>query len=192
MKGYLELLENEHGQSAFLEKAQKATVEMGTMIDALLNLSQISTQGLRKEKINLSAMLQAAVKNIPAKKIRGQIEIDETPDVFADRDLLQIVLNNLLGNAIKYTGNISNPVIEFGFRQTDQQPGSFFIRDNGCGFKMKYADQVFKVFQRLHSAEEFEGAGVGLSTVMRIIKRHEGKIWVESEVNQGTTFYFQI
>jgi len=102
------------------------------------------------------------------------------------------VLTNLLSNAVKYTRPREEAVIEIGVQRHDGAPATFFVRDNGVGFNMKYAEKLFGAFQRLHRADEFEGTGIGLATVQRIIHKHNGRIWVDAELNKGATFYFSI
>ncbi len=119
------------------------------------------------------------------------LTLHQCPPVLADPDLMQIVFVNLSSNALKFTGCRETAEIEVGSDTKDDQT-VFFVKDNGVGFDMKYADKVFTPFQRLHRVEEYEGTGVGLSIVQRIIHRHGGRIWVESEVDVGTTFYFTL
>jgi light-regulated signal transduction histidine kinase (bacteriophytochrome) len=117
--------------------------------------------------------------------------VEELPDCIGDPSLLRQVFINLLSNAIKFTGNQAKASIEIGCNREEAKP-VYFVRDNGVGFDMKDADKLFGVFQRLHSVEQFAGTGIGLSIVQRIIHRHGGRIWAESEVNQGTTFYLTL
>ena len=117
--------------------------------------------------------------------------VDSFPAVFCDPGLIHIVLTNLLSNAVKYTRPRKRALIEIGHMVVEEQL-VIYVRDNGVGFNMKYADKLFGVFQRLHRAEEFEGAGVGLATVQRIIRKHNGRVWAESAVNGGATFFFTL
>jgi light-regulated signal transduction histidine kinase (bacteriophytochrome) len=119
-----------------------------------------------------------------------EIVIEDNVEVFGDRRLLSIVIDNLLGNAWKYTGNSDTPRIEFGVIRKNGED-IYFVRDNGVGFNMEYVDKLFGAFQRLHG-KEFEGTGIGLATVQRIIKRHGGKVWAESREHEGATFYFNL
>ena len=117
--------------------------------------------------------------------------MEPLPELNCDARLLKLIFANLLSNAVKFTRNQANAVIEVGSRMTEGQP-TIFVRDNGVGFDMHYADKLFGVFQRLHRQEDFEGTGIGLATVQRIVRRHGGEIWAESQVNSGTTFFFTL
>jgi light-regulated signal transduction histidine kinase (bacteriophytochrome) len=125
---------------------------------------------------------------------RIDIAVGELPVCNADPALLKLVLANLLGNALKYSRQCERAVIEIGSHENRDQPGEnvYFVKDNGVGFDMRYAHKLFGVFQRLHRPEEYEGTGVGLATVQRIIHRHGGRIWAEAAVDQGATFYFTL
>ncbi len=180
----------------YLTRIQTSSQTMRHLIEDLLRLSQISRVELHCSQINLSEMVSAICStsfayapDLQNEQLR-QVEFKITPglSIIADAQLLKVALENLLGNAWKYTNKVSLAVIEFG----TSHPGVFFIRDNGVGFDMDDADKLFQPFQRLHSAIEFEGSGVGLATVQRIIHRHGGHIWAESKVGQGTTFYFTL
>lgn len=177
-----------------LDRVVHAANRMGVLIDGLLNLSRLARQNLTNETVNLSTLAQDVLKDLrevePTRKADFLIE----PEVIVQGDpvLLKIVIANLLGNAWKYSSTAKHPVkIEFGSKNEDGRR-VFFVRDNGAGFEMKYVNKLFGAFQRLHSWKEFEGTGIGLATVQRIIHRHEGHIWAQGEVNQGATFYFTI
>ncbi|BAZ08608.1 multi-sensor signal transduction multi-kinase [Calothrix sp. NIES-4071] len=177
----------------YLTRIQASSQQMRQLIDDLLRLSQISRAELRRSQINLSEMVMAIYStnfaNLQNDQLR-QVELKITPNLstIADAQLLKAALENLLGNAWKYTSKVSLAEIEFG----TSHPGVFFIRDNGAGFDMNDADKLFQPFQRLHSAIEFEGNGIGLATVQRIIHRHGGRIWAESKVGSGAIFYFTL
>jgi len=158
-----------------------------------LELSRLTRSQLRHEEVDLSALANRVVAELQEQNPDRDVEfvVQNGLMVTGDSRLLGIALNNLLGNAWKYTSKQPQPRVEFG---TMQQNGkhTFFIRDNGAGFDMSYADKLFGVFQRLHAATEFPGNGIGLATVQRIINRHGGRIWAEGAVNQGATFYFSL
>ena len=179
----------------YLQRLRGASQRMGQLIDDMLHLARISRTQMNLEKIDLSELALQIVKELQQQEPQRQVEIRIEPSlmVLGDTPLLRIVLDNLLGNAWKFTGKTTQPSIEFGCRQ-DQETGelAFFVRDNGAGFDMAYAHKLFGVFQRLHHAKEFSGTGIGLATVNRIIHRHGGRIWADSQVNQGATFFFTI
>jgi light-regulated signal transduction histidine kinase (bacteriophytochrome) len=166
---------------------------MTQLIDDLLNLSRISRWAITSENINLSNIANDIINDFkiqqPDKKVN--IVIANNLIVSGDKQLLKIVVQNLLENSWKYTGKKENSQIEFG-KTISSGKEVYFIKDNGVGFDMKYAGKLFGVFQRLHSSKEFPGSGVGLSTVQRIIQRHNGQIWAEAAVNEGAAFYFTI
>jgi light-regulated signal transduction histidine kinase (bacteriophytochrome) len=142
--------------------------------------------------VDLSALTEAIAVELRRNEPKRQVKFIIASDLKAQGDerLLRIVLENLLRNAWKFTGRQLKPVIEFGF--TKEAEPAFFVRDNGAGFEMAYAGRLFGVFQRLHSASEYPGTGVGLATVQRIINRHGGRAWAEGELDHGATFYFSL
>jgi light-regulated signal transduction histidine kinase (bacteriophytochrome) len=167
---------------------------MGQLVDDLLDLSRIGRQALKKERIAPADVVRRVLSELRSEQEgrRVSISIGDLPEVQADPSLLKQVYANLLGNAFKYTRGRDEAQIEVGATVNADMHGEivYYIRDNGAGFDMKYAHKLFGVFQRLHRAEEFEGTGVGLATVQRIIHRHGGRIWAEAEENKGATFYF--
>lgn len=174
-----------------LQRIRKASVRMGDLIDDLLELSRFARCEVRTEPVQISAMVHFLLSELasaePARQV--QTRVQEGLVVQGDPVLLQAVLQNLVGNAWKFTAKSSNPLIEFGCRE-DNGERIFYIRDNGAGFDMKYADKLFSPFQRLHRSEEFEGTGIGLATAQRIINLHGGRIWAESRIDEGATFHF--
>ncbi|WP_051181686.1 ATP-binding protein [Thermithiobacillus tepidarius DSM 3134] len=176
-----------------LERVRAASQRMAQLIDDLLQLAQATRGELRREPVNLSDLARRIATNLYASEPEREVEFHVAPDVIARGDprLLQVVLENLLGNAWKFTGKHANARIEFGAFAQDGQT-VYFVRDNGAGFDMAYAGKLFGAFQRLHGASEFEGTGVGLAIVQRIIRRHGGRIWAESTVGQGATFCFTL
>jgi signal transduction histidine kinase len=170
-----------------------ATNEMSQLIDAMLSLARVTRADLIRRPVDLSAIAQIAIDKLKQGASDRATKVVIQPDLVAtaDAQLLGIVLTNLLGNAWKFSRKTASPCIELGGREADGV-WTFFVRDNGAGFDMAYADRLFGAFQRLHSAEDFEGTGIGLATVQRIIHRHGGRIWAESVPLQGTTFYFTL
>lgn len=177
----------------YFNRVKNASQHMGYLIDDLLKLARISRIEMHPVEINLSEIALNITKELQetAPERVAHITIQEEMMAMGDRNLLQIVLQNLLDNAWKYSRKKDVTLIEFGSLLMEEQT-VYFVRDNGVGFDMKYVDKIFGAFQRLHSVTEFEGTGIGLATVNRIIRRHHGNIWVDSEVDKGTTFYFTL
>ncbi len=177
----------------YLHRLRTAAIRMGQMIDDILNLSRITRVTVTRERVNLSQLVKEILERLRETDAKRSIQTVIEKDIIAecDRHLIEIALQNLLSNAWKYTRKKPHAIIEFG---QEEQNGKrvFFIKDNGVGFNMKYVDRLFVPFQRLHKTSEFEGTGIGLSIVKRIIDKHGGKIWVESKPNEGTIFYFTI
>jgi light-regulated signal transduction histidine kinase (bacteriophytochrome)/HAMP domain-containing protein len=176
-----------------LTRIRLATQRMGHLIDDLLKLSQVSRAEIRKENVDLSALARRVAAEVQEREPDRPVAVDIAEGVSAEGDprLLGVVLENLIGNAFKFTAKQPEPRIEFGIRQENGGP-LYFVRDNGAGFDMTYAGKLFGAFQRLHSAEEFRGTGIGLATVQRIIRRHGGRVWAEAAVGEGATFYFTL
>ena len=183
---------DENGLDSLL-RIRAASQRMGLLIDGLLNLSRLSRGSIACEKVDLSALaLDVAVglqKSYPDREVKFVIAGD-LADV-GDEKLLYVLFQNLLGNAWKFTEKHTNAFIEFGVSRIDGN-SVYFVRDNGAGFDMAYAEKLFRPFQRLHDAADFPGTGIGLATVQRIINRHGGRLWAEAEVGRGATFYFTL
>jgi light-regulated signal transduction histidine kinase (bacteriophytochrome) len=166
---------------------------MGHLVDDLLNLARIGRQELKLQITGLNSLVKEVISDLQQESAERTIDwrVAPMPFVECDPGLMKQVLSNLLSNAVKYSRPRAHAVIEVG-----QVPGNgipvFFVRDNGVGFNMRYADKLFGVFQRLHRAEDFEGTGVGLALVQRILQKHGGRIWVEAELDKGATFYFTL
>jgi len=175
----------------YLKRIRNAANVMADLIEDLLTLSRITRSEMDILKVNLSdiacSVIEELRKDQPDRRVDWKID-DHLQD-FADPRLMRIVLENLLGNALKFTAKKTDPVIEFGTVTMNGQK-TYYVRDNGIGFDMNYADKLFAPFQRLHNAEEYPGTGVGLATVRRIINRHGGKVWAHGESDKGATFYF--
>lgn len=180
----------------YLEVVRDNTRQMSQLIDDLLNLSRMSRQPLKRQPIILADLVRQALRDLQSEQAGRCLEVilGELPNCEADPTLLKQVFVNLLSNALKFTRQREVATIEIGCQGNDDKPGEwvYFIKDNGAGFNMEYAHKLFGVFQRLHRAEEYEGTGVGLAIVQRIIHRHGGRIWAEGEVNKGATFYFTL
>ncbi|HKV23546.1 MAG TPA: PAS domain S-box protein [Candidatus Acidoferrum sp.] len=176
-----------------LQRIRTATQRMGALIDDLLNLSRVTRAAIHLEKIDLSAMAAEVFNDLPKSQTRREVEIHIEPglEVFGDAHLLRIVLENLIGNAVKFSSKRSSARIELG-QTANNGNSAFYVRDNGAGFDPEYADRLFGAFQRLHAASEFPGTGVGLATVQRIVHRHGGRIWAESSAGKGAIFYFTL
>lgn len=184
---------DEQGQQ-YLQRVRNATQRMAQLIDDLLGLSRVTRLEMRSDQVNLTAAAQEIIAELRRLEPERNVEVAIAGDLTArgDTRLLRQALENLLGNAWKYTSKRPVARIEMGACKGEGGKTVYFVRDNGEGFDMKYAGKLFEVFQRLHSASEFPGTGVGLATVQRIIRRHGGKVWAESSVGQGATFYFTI
>ncbi|HEY4374247.1 MAG TPA: PAS domain S-box protein [Burkholderiales bacterium] len=180
--------------SDFLDRIRAAAQRMGGLISALLNLSRVSRGTLRKSRVDLSALAQQVAEEVRQQAPEREVEWRIAPDLAIDGDagLLRSVLGNLLGNAWKYTRDTERPVIEFGLSGESTGMREFFVRDNGAGFDMAYAGKLFAVFQRLHSPAEFEGNGIGLATVQRIVERHGGVVRGEGAPGAGACIYFAL
>jgi light-regulated signal transduction histidine kinase (bacteriophytochrome) len=177
----------------YLERVRAAAQRMAVLIDDLLNLSRVTRTAVQPKFINLSKMAEEIAEGLRENQPDRQAEFSITPDLMveADPNLIHIVLENLLSNAWKFTSKREQTIVEFG-QKAHVKERTFYVRDNGVGFNMEYADKLFGVFQRLHSMSEFPGTGVGLATVQRIISIHGGRIWAESTEGKGTTFYFTL
>ena len=197
--GFSRLLEEEHGKALpdearhYVDVIRNGTRRMGLMVDDLLSLSRVGRQGLRVQMTGLDALIEEVRQDLQS-EIAGRTidwKIGPLPFLECDPGLMKQVLANLLSNAVKFTRLRQDAVIEVG---STLQGGSpvIFVRDNGVGFSMKYVGKLFGVFQRLHRAEDFEGTGVGLATVQRIVNKHGGWVWAEAELNKGATFYITL
>jgi two-component system NtrC family sensor kinase len=176
-----------------LERVSSSARRMGELIDDLLELSRVARADLSRDRVDLSAIartiLEGFCRNEPDRRVEWNVQDDLVLDV--DGRLMKAALENLLGNALKFTAKIATARIEFGAEQRDGGT-VYFVRDNGAGFDMKHADKLFSPFKRLHGNDDFPGTGIGLATVHRIVDRHGGRIWAESTVGEGATFYFTI
>ncbi len=199
IEGFTRIVREDYGHlldrvgNDHLDRVLGAAARMNHMIDALLALARLSSQPLARQPVDLSRLAQQVLddlgKHTPLRLVTSRV----TPGlcVQGDPTLLRLVLENLLGNAWKYSARREQAQIEFG-RVEQEGREVYFVSDNGAGFDMRFAERLFGPFQRLHSASEFQGTGVGLASVQRIVKRHGGAVWAEAEVDRGATFYFTL
>jgi light-regulated signal transduction histidine kinase (bacteriophytochrome) len=167
---------------------------MSELIDDMLKLARVARAEMRREPIDMSGLASEVLGDLKRAHPERDVEcvVAEGVTATGDRQLLKIALENLLGNAWKFTGKRPRARIELGTKVSDGGGVAYFVRDNGAGFDMKYAGKMFGTFQRLHAEDDFSGTGVGLATVQRIVARHGGRIWAEGEVDKGATFYFTL
>ena len=199
MEGFIEILQSAKGPSLdsearqYLQTISDAARQMGRLIDDLLAFSRTARAELRKTRIHMSELVQGAIRDLRHEYETRKIKwtVGELPVVHADPALLRQVMFNLLSNALKYTRTRSEAHIEIGSKRSSAED-IIYVRDNGVGFDMRYYHKLFGVFQRLHRATDFEGTGVGLANVRRIILRHAGRTWAESELGHGAIFFFSL
>jgi PAS domain S-box-containing protein len=199
ISGFAQIIHEDHGHQLDGEVARLFKVistsarRMGELIDDLLAFSRLNGQELERLPVDMTALAQSVVAEQLRDRREGQagIRVTDLPEAVGDESMLRQVLTNLVSNALKFSREAAAPTVEIGARR---DPGQtvYFVRDNGVGFDMKYAPKLFKVFQRLHNTEQFEGTGVGLAIVQRIIQRHGGQIWAESQPGEGATFLFSL
>jgi PAS domain S-box-containing protein len=177
----------------YIQRVRTATQRMGQLIDDLLRLSRLSRGELHLEQIDLSSLARTTAEKLQTmdSSRKAKIDIQDRINTSGDKKLLEILLENLFGNAWKFTGKSKHPTIKFGETIIDNEH-VYYIQDDGAGFDMAYADKLFIPFQRLHSVDEFPGTGIGLAIVSRIVHRHGGRIWAEGEVGKGATFFFTL
>lgn len=191
-----------HGQCAgqlndeakrYLGKITAASQHMGQLVDGLLAFSRLGRAGLYRSHVDLNQLVQEVRQSLEPEASGRKVvwKVDDLPEIYADRTMIGQVFSNLLSNALKYTRNCAEAVIEIGCSARTTTDAVLQVRDNGTGFDMKYADKLFKVFSRLHGSE-FEGTGVGLANVRRIVERHGGRIWAEASPGAGSTFYVSL
>jgi len=192
------LLEDYHDKldeqaQQYIERVRSETQRMGHLIDDMLQLSRLTRAEMVKEQVDLSALAQTIVERLKQDEPHRQVDFNIQAGLIAEGDshLLEAVLANLLGNAFKFTSKRTDARIEFGQTELQGQP-VFFVHDNGAGFDMAYSQKLFGAFQRMHRLTEFPGTGIGLATVQRVIHRHGGRVWAESEIDHGATFYFTL
>ncbi len=198
VEGFTKIVKEDYGRlldrvgNDHLDRVLGAAARMNNMIDALLALSKLSSQPLARQTVNLSQLAGYVADDLRRQWPERLVNLEIEPDVQVQGDatLLRVVIENLLGNAWKYTSKCADAHISF--ERSSKGADFFTVRDNGAGFDMRFSDRLFGVFQRLHSANDFPGTGIGLASVRRIVRRHGGEIWGEAEVNQGAQFHFSL
>jgi signal transduction histidine kinase len=197
VEGFARILKEDYGRfldrigNDHTDRILAAAARMNSMIDALLALSRLQSQPLKRQPVDLSQLANYILEDLRRESPERQAEFDIEPGLVIQGDptLMRIAIENLVGNAWKYAGQV--PVTRIALRREQHEDRTVYVvDDNGAGFDMRFADRLFGVFQRLHSAKDFQGTGVGLASVRRIIRRHGGDIWAESEVGKGARFYF--
>jgi light-regulated signal transduction histidine kinase (bacteriophytochrome) len=205
VEGFTKIVKEDYGRvmdrigNDHLDRVLAAAARMNSMIDALLALSQLSTQPLAQQPVNLSQLANFVADDLRRQSPERAVTLQIEPGLLAHGDptLLRMVLENLIGNAWKYTGKCAQPMVVFergepAPHSATGQVHTFTVRDNGAGFDMRFSDRLFGVFQRLHSVNDFPGTGVGLASVRRIVRRHGGEIWADAEVDKGAAFHFSL
>lgn len=198
VEGFTRILKEDYGRALdrigndHLDRVLGAAARMNSMIDALLALAKLSSQPLARQPVNLSQLAGYVAEDLRRQWPERAVALHVQPgmQVLGDPTLLRLVVENLLGNAWKYTAKAKQP--EVWFERRPDAADTFTVRDNGAGFDMRFADRLFGIFQRLHSASDFQGTGVGLASVRRIVRRHGGEIWAEGEVDRGASFHFSL
>ena len=198
--GFLELLQQrlppevDERSRHYMEMISDAANRMQALIDDLLSFSRMGRHAMANRPVDLAALVREVIRELESETGGRAIgwRIGDLPSVLGDRSMLKIVMVNLLSNAVKFTRGCEHAEIEVGYLPSSEGQAIVLVRDNGVGFDMQYADRLFGVFQRLHRAEEFEGTGIGLASVRRIVHRHGGRTWAEAKVNEGATFFFSL
>lgn len=194
--GFSRAVEEDYGEQLpeegrrYLSTIRKGAQQMGALIDDLLAFSRLSRLPMNRQNIDMEALARQALMEIGAEESGAEIRIHDLGRAYADSPLLKQVWVNLLSNALKYSRKGKDPLVEIGLRHDGDD--TWYVRDNGTGFDMRYAHKLFGVFQRLHRSEEYEGTGVGLALVQRIVHRHGGRVWCEAAIGKGATFYFTL
>ena len=198
--GFVEMLQKRTTTSLddksrhYMDTISGSAKTMGILIDDLLSFSRMGREEMSKSQVDLNVLVQNIIREFKPETAGRDIQwkISPLPMVTGDRAMLNVVLTNLISNALKFTRSRKSAEIEIGSEKKNETETVFFVRDNGVGFDMNYADKLFQVFQRLHRSEEFEGTGIGLANVGRVITRHGGRTWAEGRLDSGATFYFSL
>ena len=175
----------------YIRRVRNGVQRMGQLIDALLQLSRITRAEINREDVDVTAIARLVAGNLAEENTGTAVafRVEDGMTATADPKLLQVALENLMGNAVKFSSKVEAPAVEVGW---DKAQSAFFVKDNGAGFDMYYAEKLFNAFNRLHGDKDFKGSGIGLATVARVIRRHHGRIWADSKVDEGATFWFTL
>ncbi len=198
LNGYSRIMEEDYGKvlsddaRRLLGNIKYNSQKMGVLIDDLLDFSRLGRKEVKKAKVNMNDLVKNVLAEMETPVIKlPTVQVTQLPDIFADGALIRQVWVNLISNAVKYSSKRATAKIIIGASESDTEV-TYFVKDNGAGFDMRYVDKLFGVFQRLHDSSEFEGTGIGLAIVQRVIAKHKGKAWAEGELNKGSTFYFSL
>ncbi len=199
INGYLDMLKEELGGGItekgrhYMEVINASAIHMGQLIDDLLSFSRMGRGQMAMQTIDMDFLVKETIKTFSKEIDEGgvKIEISHLDPIEGDMAMMRVVLMNLVSNAIKFTSKTGEPVIRIG-SELNENEAVYHVSDNGAGFDMKYAERLFGVFQRLHSDGDFEGTGIGLATVKRVIDRHGGRIWAEGSPGRGASFFFSL
>jgi light-regulated signal transduction histidine kinase (bacteriophytochrome) len=199
IEGFSQILLEDHAQGldeearGYLGRVRASSRRMALLIDNLLDLSRVTRSALRRQTVDLSALAREIAVEIQKSRSDREARFVTAEGLVAEGDarLLRVALENLLGNAFKFTSKKEVATIEFGTAHRNDEV-AYYVRDDGVGFDPRYAEKLFGAFQRLHGADEFEGTGIGLATVARIVHRHGGRVWAEGAVGEGATFFFTL
>jgi light-regulated signal transduction histidine kinase (bacteriophytochrome) len=198
INGFSQVLMEDHSENLdtealeILDIIKKNATKMGQLVDDLLSFSKLGKTDLQKFKVDMNAVVQSVLQETDkSANPKAEVILHKLPPAVADNALMVQAWGNLISNALKFSAHNKNPRVEIGFEKSNGH-NVYFIRDNGVGFDMKYYHKLFGVFQRLHKQDEFEGTGVGLAIVQRIVAKHDGKVWADSKLGEGTTFYFSL
>ncbi|EMJ56419.1 response regulator receiver domain protein [Leptospira interrogans serovar Valbuzzi str. Duyster] len=199
IRGYTKILKEDY-EEKFDEEGKRVlgliidnSLKMSSLIDSLLLLSKLGKKDMKKKPIDMNQLVNMILQEFQEDLKNGKtsLEIKKLPSIMGDAELLKQVLINLISNAIKYSSKKENPKVEIG-SSTNEKEITYYVKDNGAGFNMQYVNKLFGVFQRLHENSEFEGIGIGLAIVQRIVLRHGGRVWAEGELDRGATFFFSL
>ncbi len=200
ISGFLDILKKNLGNNLdeknkrYFNLIKESAKEMGKLIDDLLTFSKMGRTAINTEDVNLNLIVKNSIKKLEPDIRNKNIDwrLNNLPTEKCDSSLIKVVLDNLISNAVKYSSKKEKAIIDIGFIKENIKGNVIYVKDNGVGFDMKYYDKLFGVFSRLHSNHEFEGTGIGLATVNKIISKHGGQVWAEGKLNEGATFYFTV